>query len=53
MELPEINDEFAKQLGAFDSLTALQGSMKEGITMEKAEAENQGRDRSPVAGLSG
>lgn len=41
MELPEINDEFAKQLGAFDSLTALHGSMKEGIIMEKQEAEKQ------------
>ena len=41
MELPEINDEFAKQLGAFDSLTALQTSMKEGIVAEKNEAEKQ------------
>ncbi|MFA6190433.1 MAG: trigger factor [Candidatus Staskawiczbacteria bacterium] len=41
MELPEINDEFAKQLGAFDSLVALKESMKEGIKMEKTEAEKQ------------
>ncbi|MDP3883111.1 MAG: trigger factor [Candidatus Staskawiczbacteria bacterium] len=41
MELPEINDEFAKQMGAFDSLVALKGSVKEGITMEKTEAEKQ------------
>ena len=41
MELPEINDEFAKQLGSFDSLVALKGSMKEGITLEKTEAEKQ------------
>ena len=41
MELPEINDEFAKQLGAFDTLTALKASMKEGITMEKTEEEKQ------------
>lgn len=41
MELPEINDEFAKQLGAFDSLVALKKSMKEGITMEKGAAEKQ------------
>ena len=41
MELPEINDEFAKQLGAFDGLVSLQTSMKEGITMEKTEAEKQ------------
>ena len=41
MELPEINDEFAKQLGEFESLTALQASMKEGITLEKTEEEKQ------------
>jgi len=41
MELPEINDEFAKQLGAFDSLVALKTSMKEGITLEKTEEEKQ------------
>jgi trigger factor len=43
MELPEVNDEFAKQLGAFESLTTLKSSMKEGITMEKTEAEKQRR----------
>jgi len=41
MELPEINDEFAKQLGAFETLTALKESMKEGMTMEKQEQEKQ------------
>lgn len=41
MELPEINDEFAKQLGAFDTLVALKASMKEGITAEKKEEEKQ------------
>ena len=41
MELPEINDEFAKELGAFDTLVALKGSLKEGITAEKTEAEKQ------------
>jgi trigger factor len=41
MELPELNDEFAKQLGAFDTLVALKGSIKEGITIEKKEAEKQ------------
>ena len=41
MELPELNDEFAKQMGAFESLTALQVSMKEGITAEKKEEEKQ------------
>jgi trigger factor len=43
MELPEINDEFAKQLGAFDGLVALKESMKEGMTKEKEEAEKQRR----------
>jgi len=41
MELPEINDEFAKQLGAFDNVVALKNSIKEGITTEKTEAEEQ------------
>lgn len=41
MELPEISDEFAKELGAFDTLVALKGNIKEGITAEKTEAEKQ------------
>ena len=41
MELAEINDEFAKQLGAFETLVALKESMKEGMTMEKQEQEKQ------------
>lgn len=41
MELPEINDEFAKQLGAFDTLVALKTSMKEGLTAEKQDQEKQ------------
>lgn len=41
MEMPEINDEFAKQLGAFNTLADLKVSMKEGITTEKQEAEKQ------------
>ena len=41
MELPEINDEFAKQLGAFDTLDALKTSMTMGIQMEKTEEEKQ------------
>jgi len=43
MELPELNDEFAKQLGAFDSLVALKNSTKEGILMEKTAEEKQQR----------
>ncbi len=41
MELSEINDEFAKTLGAFDSLVALKENLKEGITLEKKETEKQ------------
>ena len=41
MELPEINDEFAKGLGVFDSLVALKTNLKEGITLEKQEGERQ------------
>lgn len=43
MELPEINDEFAKQLGGFDTLVALKNSIKQGIFAEKTEAEKQRR----------
>jgi trigger factor len=43
MELPEINDEFAKQLGAFDTLVALKASINDGILTEKKEAEKQQR----------
>lgn len=41
MELPEINDEFAKTLGAFDTLVSLKESVKTGIIAEKTEAEKQ------------
>jgi trigger factor len=43
MELPEISDEFAKSLGGFDSLNALRDNIKEGVTIEKGEAEKQRR----------
>ena len=41
MELAEINDDFAKSLGVFENLSALKANLKEGITMEKMEAEKQ------------
>jgi len=41
MELPEINDKFAEGLGAFKTLAVLKESIKEGITVEKNEAEKQ------------
>lgn len=40
--LPEINDEFAKSLGMFDSLVALREQITKGITEEKAR---QARDK--------
>lgn len=43
MELPEINDEFAKQMGAFDTIVALKENMKEGMIAEKTEGEKQRR----------
>ncbi|MDO8530275.1 MAG: trigger factor [bacterium] len=49
MELPEINDEFAKSLGVFDSLVALKENLNEGITLEKNEAERQ-RNRGEILG---
>jgi len=41
MELPDINDEFAKSMGGFDSLVVLKQNIKEGIGIEKGEAEKQ------------
>lgn len=41
MELPEINDDFAKSLGAFDSMVSLKENIKGGITLEKQESEKQ------------
>lgn len=39
VELPEINDEFTKALGAFENLEAFKKSVKEGITQEKQMQE--------------
>ncbi|OGZ72100.1 MAG: trigger factor [Candidatus Staskawiczbacteria bacterium RIFCSPLOWO2_01_FULL_38_12b] len=41
MELAQINDDFAKSLGTFDTLVALKENLKEGITLEKQETEKQ------------
>jgi trigger factor len=48
--LPELNDEFAKELGSFDSLTALRERVREDLTAgatarEKDEARRQALDR--------
>ena len=41
MELPEITDDFAKAMGAFDSLIAFKNNLRESITLEKKESEKQ------------
>jgi trigger factor len=41
MELPEINDDFAKSLGRFENLENLKKSIAEGIKMEKENYESQ------------
>src|SRR5581483_3815291 len=53
MELPEISDEFAKALGAFDNLVALKENLKEGITLEKKESEKQRRRGEMLEKISG
>lgn len=41
MELPEINDEWAKGLGNFENLNSLRDNIKKGIKMEKENFESQ------------
>jgi trigger factor len=41
MELPELNDEFAKSLGNFENLFALENNIKEGIKAEKEIKEKE------------
>ncbi len=40
-ELPEVNDEFAKNVGNFKNLNDLKINIKEGLTFEKEQAETQ------------
>lgn len=40
-KIPEMNDEFAKNLGNFSSLDALETNIKEGLTHEKTDKEKQ------------
>lgn len=40
-EIPSLNDEFAKSLGTFESLTALEESIKEGLLREKEIKEKE------------
>lgn len=42
-ELPELNDEFAKSVGAFETLEALKVQMKKGIGEEKERAAKDAR----------
>jgi len=41
VELSEVNDEFAKSLGKFDNLDALKKNIKQGLVLEKEQAEKQ------------
>lgn len=52
MELPPLDDEFAKGLGAFENMAALRENIKEGITLEKREAEKQKRRNEIVSNVS-
>ena len=40
-ELPEVNDEFAKNVGTFKDLADLKNNIKDGLTFEKEQAESQ------------
>lgn len=53
MELPEINDDFAKSLGTFDSLDALRKNVKEGVLFEKQEGEKMRRRSEILSVISG
>jgi len=41
VELPELNDQFAKSLGEFENLDALKKNIKQGLILEKEQAETQ------------
>jgi len=41
VEFPEINDQFAQNLGQFQNLEALKKSIKEGLDLEKEEIESK------------
>jgi len=47
VELPEINDDFAKNLGKFENLDALKKNINEGIRIEK-EAQEKQRQRNEI-----
>ncbi|MDD5606418.1 MAG: trigger factor, partial [Candidatus Pacebacteria bacterium] len=43
IEIPELNDEFAKSVGKFQKLQELKDNIKEGIQQEKQQAEREKR----------
>lgn len=47
MQVPEINDDFAKSLGAFESLAALQKNIREGMEAE-AGAQKKNEQRTAI-----
>jgi FKBP-type peptidyl-prolyl cis-trans isomerase (trigger factor) len=51
--LPELNDEFAKSLGAFETLDALKEQIRKGITEEKSRAARDTRRGKLIEALLG
>ncbi|MBZ9578106.1 trigger factor [Patescibacteria group bacterium] len=41
VELPKVDDQFAKSLGKFENLNALKNNVKEGLNLEKERVESQ------------
>ena len=52
LELPEVNDEFAKTLGKFETVEALKNNIKEGIAEQKKIAEIQRQRESFLAEIA-
>ncbi len=52
-ETPELNDEFAKSLGKFETIKELESSMKDGIVLEKLYAEKDRRREALIEELIG
>lgn len=52
VELPEINDQFAQSLGDFKDLDSLRNNIKNGIALEKEQAEKQKRRQEALEKIS-
>jgi trigger factor len=52
VELPELNDEFVKSLGKFETVAALKEDIKRGITEEKELAEREKRRAEVIEKIS-